>query len=211
VRVTLIGLVWLGALPGWLAPPAEPTAEELVRRIEASHRAAGDLTAHFIQSYRSGMLGQEIVESGRLALKRPGRMRWDYERPEKKTFVADGEAFYFYVPQDRQVIVRGQGGERGVALSLLDGSTPILEQFQAELEPALDGPARLRLTPRASDPDVERVWLEADDRGLIRSIEILDVQSNRSLFRFDELRTDRKLDDALFHFEIPPGVDVVRG
>lgn len=211
MRFTLIGLVWLGALPGLLAGAPEPTAEELVARIEARHRSATDLTARFTQTYTSGMLGQEIVESGRLALKRPGRMRWDYEKPEKKTFVADGEAFYFYVPADRQVIVRDQGGERGVALTLLAGSTPILEQFRVELEPSLDGPARLRLTPLAPDPDVEQVWLQADDRGLIRSIEILDVQSNRSLFRFDELRTDRALDEALFRFRIPEGVDVVRG
>jgi len=211
VRFTLIGLVSIGLLPGLAGPPREPSADDLVARIEARHRAARDLTAHFIQTYRSGMLGQEIVESGRLALKRPGRMRWDYEKPEKKTFVADGEAFYFYVPADRQVIVRDQGGERGVALTLLEGSTPILEQFEVELEPVLDGPPRLRLTPRAPDPDVEQVWLQADDRGLIRTIEILDVQSNRSYFRFDELRTDRDLDESLFRFEIPAGVDVVHG
>jgi outer membrane lipoprotein carrier protein len=211
VRFTLTALVWLGVLAGLPAGPAEPSAEALVSRIEARHRAATDLTARFVQTYRSGMLGQEIVESGRLALKRPGRMRWDYEQPEKKTFVADGEAFYFYVPDDRQVIVRDQGGERSVALMLLAGSTPILEQFRAELEPALDAPARIRLTPLSPDPDVELVWLQADDRGLIRSIEILDAQSNRSLFRFDEIRTDRELDAALFRFEIPSGVDVVRG
>ena len=193
------------------AGTSEPTAEDLVRRIEARHRAARSLTARFIQTYRSGMLGHEIVESGRLALKRPGRMRWDYEEPEEKTFVADGDAFYFYVPEDRQVIVREQGGERGVALTLLSGSTPILDQFRAELDESLDGPVRVRLTPLEPDPDVERVWLQADDRGLIRSIEILDVQANRSLFRFDRIRTDRDLDAALFRFEVPEGVDVVQG
>lgn len=211
MRFTLVGLTWLAVLPVLQTGPDPASVEERVRRIEQRHRAATDLTARFTQTYRSGLLGQEIVESGRLALKRPGRMRWDYERPEKKTFVADGEDFYFYVPEDRQVIVRDQGGERGVALTLLEGSTPILEQFRVELESQLDGPARLRLTPLAPDPEVERVWLLSDDTGLIRSIEILDVQSNRSLFRFDELRTDRRLDEALFRFEIPKGVDVVRG
>lgn len=211
MRVTLVAAVWLAGVSALPQGAGDPSAEALVRRIEARHRAAASLTAHFIQTYRSGMLGQEIVESGRLALKRPGRMRWDYEKPEKKTFVADGDAFYFYVPEDRQVIVREQGGERGVALTLLSGATPILDEFSAELEESLDGPVRLRLTPREPDPDVERVWLQADDRGLIRSIEILDVQANRSYFRFDEIRTDRDLDEDLFRFEIPAGVDVVRG
>ena len=62
-----------------------------------------------------------IVETGTVALKRPGRMRWEYETPEKKTFVSDGTRVFFYVPADRQVIVRQQAGERGVAMALLSG------------------------------------------------------------------------------------------
>ena len=46
-----------------------------------------------------------MTESGRVMVKKPGKMRWDYTAPEEKLFVSDGSRIYFYIPQDKQVIV----------------------------------------------------------------------------------------------------------
>jgi outer membrane lipoprotein carrier protein len=191
-------------------PAASP--DELLRRLERRQQSVGDLTARFVQSYRSGMLGDEVVERGRLSLKRPGRMLWEYQQPEKKTFVADGRAFYFYVPADRQVIVRDQeGGERGVAMMLLSGRESLSQQFRAEAAPAPAGVTRLRLLPRKPDPDVEQLEVDLDEAGRIRAIRLKDVQGNESRFAFDDIRENVGLQDRLFRFEVPAGVEVVRG
>lgn len=194
-----------------LARPLPAPAEEAARRVGERHRALADLTARFVQTYRSGILGREIVERGTVKVKRPGRMLWEYREPESKTFVSDGKTFYFYIPADRQVIVREQGGERGVALVLLSGELDILGQFEVGLEAAPTGRERLRLTPRRPDPDVQRVYLDIDAEARIRAIEILDVQGNRSEFRFEEIRENVGLPDRLFRFEIPKGVEVIAG
>jgi outer membrane lipoprotein carrier protein len=192
-------------------PVATPSAEALVRAIEERHRSLKDLTAQFTQTYRSGMLGREIVERGTVKIKPPGRMLWQYLDPEKKTFVSDGKTFYFYVPADRQVVVRDQAAERGVAVALLAGGRDILGQFEAELENPQAGQTRLRLTPRKPDPDVERVSVEADPAGRIHAIEVLDAQGNRSQFRFAAMRENTGLPDKLFRFEVPRGVEVISG
>ena len=88
-------LTILLALLGPAAPSAAPgpdtgTARGLVERLEAHHARTTDLVARFTQSYRSGMLGREVVERGVLSVKRPGRMRWEYKDPEEKLFVSDG-------------------------------------------------------------------------------------------------------------------------
>lgn len=169
------------------------------------------MTARFVQTYRSGILGREVVESGTVKIKRPGRMLWEYRSPEKKTFVSDGRTFYFYVPEDRQVIVRDQGGEKGVAVALLSGELDLLARFEAGFETGPSGRTRLRLSPRRPDPDVERVYLDADGAGRILAIEILDVQGNRSEFRFEDIRENVGLSDRLFRFEVPKGVEVIAG
>ena len=186
-------------------------AEELARRVERRHRRAGDLTARFVQTYRSGVLGREVVERGTVAMKRPGRMRWEYREPEKKVFVSDGKTFYFYVPSDRQVIVREHAGDQGVATFLLSGERDILDQFAASFDPVPGGEPRLRLTPREPDASLETVFLEVDEGARIKSIEVVDVQGNRSHFRFEGLRENVGLKDDLFRFEIPAGVEVVSG
>lgn len=192
-----------GAAPG--------PAEEALRRVEERLQGARDLQARFVQSYRSLTIGREIVERGTMSLKRPGRMRWDYDGPDKKTFVSDGKTFYFYVPADRQVIVRDQAdGARGVASLLLSGRS-----LAAEFEPGLEvGPAglsRLRLAPRKPDPDVDRLFLDVDASFRIRAIEVLDAQGNRSRFELGSLRENIGLPDKLFRFEIPKGVEVIAG
>ncbi|HSD26138.1 MAG TPA: outer membrane lipoprotein carrier protein LolA, partial [Vicinamibacteria bacterium] len=70
------------------APPAPKTAAEyLAQRIEERQAAARDLVARFVQTYRSGVLRRTLVERGEVKVKRPGRMRWEYKDPERKTFV----------------------------------------------------------------------------------------------------------------------------
>ena len=87
---SLAGTLLLGA-----AESPRAAAEDVARRVEERQRNVQDLQARFVQTYRSGVLGREIVESGTVSIKRPGRMRWDYRKPEPKTFVSDGKVFYF--------------------------------------------------------------------------------------------------------------------
>jgi outer membrane lipoprotein carrier protein len=198
-----------------LAFPAETDAslaQSLVRRLEERQARAQDMTARFVQSYRSGVLGKEVVERGVVRLKRPGRMLWEYKDPEKKTFLSDGRTYWFYVPADRQVIVRDQDQERGVATRLLSGKGGLLDEFEAHLEsPPSEGVYRVRLSPRKPDPEVEVLLVDLDPSGQLRGIQVEDAQGNKSRFRFDDVRENTGLPDKLFRFEVPPGVEVIRG
>lgn len=211
--VELLGALALTAT--LLAPPAPqtpaPAAVALARRIERRHRAATDLTARFVQTYRSGLIGREVVERGVVSIKRPGRMLWEYRQPEKKTFVADGKTFYFYVPADKQVIVRPQAGDKSITGLLLSGQSDLVSEFDVSVEPAPPGLQRLRLVPRKTDPEVEWVTVDVDDDDRIRAIAVTDVQGNRSRFEFDGIRENVGLKDRLFQFRTPPGVEVVTG
>jgi outer membrane lipoprotein carrier protein len=196
------------------APPAgavSTPAETLARGLDSRHRSLGDLTARFVQTYRSGLMQREVVESGTVSIKRPGRMRWEYVKPEKKLFIADGKAFYFYVPADKQVIVQESAGRRGLPSLLLSGRSGILEEFTVDLEEAAGGRPRLKCTPRKPDSEVETVYIEADASLRVRSIEVLDPQGNRSRFVFEDIRENVGLKDGLFNFSIPKGVEVVKG
>jgi outer membrane lipoprotein carrier protein len=153
-----------------------------------------------------------VVERGVVSIKRPGRMRWEYKDPESKLFISDGRTFYFYVPSDRQVIVAEQDAERSLAARLLSGKGGILDEFSASLdEPLEEGVLRVRLVPRKEQAEVQRAFLDVEPSGRLRSILLEDLQGNRTRFRFEGLRENTGLPDKLFRFEIPPGVEVVRG
>jgi outer membrane lipoprotein carrier protein len=199
------------------ALPANPSSDDalarsVVRRVEERQARTADFVARFTQSYRSGMLGREVVERGVVSIKRPGRMRWEYKEPEAKLFVSDGRTFYFYVPADRQVIVSEQDARRSLAGRLLSGEGGLLEEFDVSLEePLEEGVLRLKLTPREEQADLTRAYVDAEASGRVRSILVEDPQGNRTRYRFEAVRENTGLDDRLFRFETPAGVEVVRG
>src|SRR5512137_2235976 len=172
----LLALAVLAPRPA--LPAVDPDADlarSLVKRVEERHARTADLVARFTQSYRSGMLGREIVERGVVSIKRPGRMRWEYKDPEAKLFISDGKTFYFYVPADRQVVVSAQDVERSLAARLLSGRGGLLDEFDASLdEPLEEGVLRVKLVPRREQPDVERAFVDVEPSGRIRSILLED-------------------------------------
>ncbi len=158
--MTFVISALLAALLAQAAP--KTAAEFLARRIEERQEAAPDLVARFTQTYRSGALGRTLVERGEVKVKRPGRMLWEYKTPEKKTFVSDGQKFYFYVPADKQVIVRDQDTARACPPSCSRARARLLAEFLASLETGPPGRSRLKLVPRSPDPEIARVFLEVD-------------------------------------------------
>ena len=70
---------------------------------------------------------------------------------------------------------------------------------------------RLKLVPRHEQPDVERAFVDVEPSGRVRAILLDDVQGNRTRFRFEAVRENTGLRDELFRFEVPKGVEVIRG
>ena len=67
------------------------------------------------------------------------------------------------------------------------------------------------LTPKEESAELERAYIDLEPNGLVRSILLEDLQGNRTQFRFENLRENTGVSDDLFQFEIPSGVEVIRG
>ncbi len=200
-------------------PPSQPPAVDaaLVQRIQAHYDQVQDFEAHFIQRVVHRIVHKVIEESGTMAFKRPGRMRWEYQNPENKLFVTDGEKSYFYVPEDRQVIVsHTPGGAMGLAegspFAVIMGETRLLDAFElknSDSEPQMGGEVLL-LIPRRPQEDFEEAEIEVrPENGQVIRVSLLDSQGNRTEFLFGEIRENRGLVDSMFRFSVPSGVDIL--
>lgn len=191
------------------------SASELARRLQARYDAITDFSADFVQTYRGGVLRKTTTESGTMAVKKPGRMRWAYTRPEDKLFVADGRKMYIYVPADRQVIVRDMpaGDEAATPVLFLVGKGQLTRDFDAayaEVPGAPPGSVALKLTPRTPQPDYESITLVVEEQTLrLRMLVARDSQGGTSTFTFRNLKENVGLPDKMFSFVIPRGADVI--
>ena len=156
------------------------------------------------------MLGGEVRESGRLYLRRPGYMRWDYEDPERKSaLVLDGDTLLYL--EDEGQLIRGRlDSESGLLPDLLAGDGRLRELFVAEIAGVEGRDTLLRLVPRSSEEALESVTLTLRRRdSAIERAEVLDPAGNRMRYRFLDLRVNRRLPDGIFDLRVPPGTEIV--
>lgn len=154
---------------------------------------------------------QRVTQSmrGTFVLARPGRFRWDYSKPFEQHIVADGKKLWIYDVDLAQVTVKRQAeGLGSTPAQLLSSQAPLSGQFQIQYVGEQENLRLYDLKPKAKDSGFERVRLGLDKRGL-RMMELKDSFGQTTLLRFQNPEFNGGIDDALFEFEPPDGVDVI--
>ena len=202
------------ALVALLASPASPAAGEAVLGLQRWLDGTRDLEARFEQALVSSALGAGPREAGRIYLRRPGRMRWEYTTPEKKVALLVDDRTELYLSEERQLHRARLRPDDAPLAALLSGTEPIASVFVATSLPQVPGRAgfRLRLVPRRETSGVEEIVLDLDpETWAVLGAEVLDAAGNRMAYAFSGLRRNRGISDALFRFTPPQGTEIVEG
>jgi outer membrane lipoprotein carrier protein len=216
-RVLLTVLALLAAVSGNAQSRAgDSSAQDLAQALQRKYDGIKDFSAEFTHSYRGGVLKKEIVEKGRLLVKKPGKMRWQYTSPEQKLFVSDGVKMYSYIPQDKQVMVTSIPPDDQITTPtmFLIGKGNLTRDFSASIvDPpagAPPGTRALKLVPKKPQREYDWLLLEVAPQTLqLRGLVTSDAQGGLSSFSFTNLKENTDVADKEFAFTIPRGVDVV--
>jgi outer membrane lipoprotein carrier protein len=215
--------IFVPALLLGVSLPAGPrgTATQALEQLEKRYAAARTLEARFLERYSRGP-GDAIVESGTVYFSRPGRMRWEYESPQEKLFLADGKHVWFYVPADRTATraKTSQSTDWHTPLALLAGKTRrgLFSRLCATVEwtvapPAADAASRahrhIRCTAKNSDAPFTSLLIAVDGEGRLASLLLREPGDVETEFRFAGWRENGPLAEVLFHFAAPAGVAIV--
>jgi outer membrane lipoprotein carrier protein len=195
------------------AQTTDPVA--LAAKVQQRYDGIKDIQGDFVQTYEGGVLRTKTTERGTVAIKRPGKMRFTYIKPEKKEFVSDGNRLYTHLVADKQVIVSpAPGPDQGdIPAMFLAGQSDLARDYTPSFTPlpgAAPGLVTLKLVPRKKSEDYESIGIGVDPTTLqIQFLTAVDTQGGRSSFSFSNLKENRGLTDKQFEFRVPRGVDVV--
>ena len=181
--------------------------DALAKALQARYQTVRDFSADFVQSYRAGVLKTQTRESGTVAVKKPGKMRWVYAKPERKELVSDGQKLYWYVLDDKRVDVRDVSTQASTPDLFLSGRGDIARDFTPSYAQAsVPGTVALKLVPRRTEPEYEYLVLSLDPATLqIRGLTSKDHQGGESTFTFTNIKENRGLSDRDFVFRAPQG------
>ena len=205
--------ILLAVVPALAVGQSRPPAVETARALQEKYDRVKDFTADFTHMYEGGVLKRKSTERGSVQIKKPGRMRWEYTAPEKKTFVSDSVKIYSYIPADKQVIVSDAPAvdQATTAVLFLAGKGNLVRDFNVSYaETSIAGAVALRLDPRQKQRDYDWLIVTVDAATYqIRSLTAADQQGGRSTFTFTNYRENIGVADNVFAFKIPRGADVI--
>jgi outer membrane lipoprotein carrier protein len=185
------------------------------KAIDDHYNRLKSFKAVFMESYQGGGITRN--ESGVLWLKKPGRMRWEYRQPREKLFLTDSQTASFYVPGDhqaRKAPIKRLDDIRSPLRYLL-GKTKLQKEldglsFAPDIQPLNPGDIVLRGIPKTMRDRVSELLLEVTPEHQIVRILIREVDGPSTDFRFSQIEENVPVQDGLFHFTPPPGVEVLQ-
>ncbi len=219
IGLLLVGLVAIGcsgqqsadrsATPNAGARSARNAPDEVVRRVEDVYRKQTRLTARFRQRVVNKVFGLPSVNDGKVYLKKPDKMRWDYfsrrhRHRVTRTILSNGTTV-------RAIDINGkwyytQSLARSalpVAVSFMTGTRDLSKQFNARLLTAskhgATGDRVVELTPKKPSATLKSLVLVVDpsDFRVKRSI-VTSATGDTNEFTFYSQDTRRTVADTWF-------------
>jgi outer membrane lipoprotein carrier protein len=201
-------------------------ARAIVTLVQTFYDQTQTLQAAFEQTRYTRLYDRYDRASGTVVFKKPGKMRWDYAKPNGQVFVSDGTKLLIYQPPEEGE-TRGQLIERKLdqdqlpsAFSFLTGQGDLEKDFEVRLldhdnEKFKDGHV-LQLIPRKPTPNYEQLVFyvrtlasEGKRAGIVQRVLIIDAAGNRNRFDFSKLKFNRDVPDKRFSYRPPKGTERV--
>ncbi|MCH6575602.1 MAG: outer membrane lipoprotein chaperone LolA, partial [Bacteroidetes bacterium] len=154
--------------------------------------------------------GMELESSsGFVFFKRQNQFRWDYKHPYQQTIVTNGEVLWFYDEDLEQVIIREASlFVEGTPVAILGSYENIDKQFIIIDMENIEGFDWVELTPRDIESQYNSIRLGFDKEKLGMMV-MFDNLGQVTRIDFTEEVINKKLDDSMFNFEPPQGIDII--
>jgi outer membrane lipoprotein carrier protein len=190
---------------------AAPDLQTVLRAVENRYNSPRTMQLNFEQSF-SAQGRMTRSESGILYLQKPGRMRWDYQTPEGKLFLADGKFIWFYSPNlgrvERTPIK--ESGDLRAPLAFLMGRLDFNRDFKEfRTRPESGGDLAVTALPKSDKSPYTQVEFLITPDARIRVLKVTGQDRSVMSFHLGGEKANPALDANLFRYSPPPGIEVV--
>ena len=154
--------------------------------------------------------GKQLQQAqGVMQFSRPGKFRWDYQKPYEQVIVGDGSKLWIYDKDLNQVTVRKLDRALGSSpAALLAGSNDLERDYRLSnlgMDKGLDW---LEALPKNKETVFERVRMGFGKSGL-EAMELRDQFGQTTVITFADVERNPRIAADVFRFTPPQGADVI--
>ena len=179
-----------------------------VNQLKAFLATTKSLTADFKQVLIDEA-GNPVQSSyGVFYLQRPGKFRWDYNKPFQQQIVSSAGKVWFYDADLEQVTIKKMDESIGSTPALLlSGDVSLDENFTMMQQGEDEGLQWVKLLPKNEESGFKYVLIGLNN-GSLGGMELSDNFGQLTRIYFSNVRLNSAINPALFQFTAPKGADV---
>jgi outer membrane lipoprotein carrier protein len=194
------------------AQAADADLGMLLQGVETRYNHAKTLKVVFHESYTASGYPRQ-TESGDLTLRKPGRMRWDYNAPFGKLFLSDGKDVYLYTPDAHRVerMKLKESDDMRAPLAFLLGKLDFQKEFRDFIVSPQAPYWKIAAKAKSDKLPYEQIEMLIGTDYSIQRLVITGQDHSVLTFQFDQEQVNPAVNDAIFKFQLPPGATLVNG
>jgi outer membrane lipoprotein carrier protein len=214
-----------------IGEPAEPGGDDggeapkgaaslLLARVQRYYDGTADMSATFTPTYVHPVYGTKKVSKGKLRVKKPGKMVWDYDAKEAADVWVDGKTVSVVEHDTRQVIKKDVGSsDFAGAEKFLFGGRQLIDDFRIKMASAtlikrygLPDHAAIQLKPKKKSSHYTQLMLIVDEAtGRVDAFVVLNADKSTNRFVLTAHARNEGLSSADFKFKKPAGFVEIEG
>lgn len=179
-----------------------------ISQLKAFLKASSSLSADFkqVSVNKAGQAGQSSF--GKFYLSRPGKFRWNYQKPFSQEIVSNSDKVWFYDADLEQVTVKKLDDSLGSTPALLlTGQVDLDEKFNLEEQGAEDNMNWIKLSPKNEESGFKYILIGLEN-GQLGGMELSDNFGQLTRIYFSNIQINPSLSESLFDFKAPKNADV---
>jgi outer membrane lipoprotein carrier protein len=183
--------------------------DKLHRFLESTKTMRSDFSQIVVA--KNGKKPQQ--STGVMMVSRPGKFRWQIDKPYTQLLVGDGEKVWIYDPDLRQVTVKKVDAALGSTPAALlvgegGGKSTLEKNFTLREIGDREGLDWLEAIPKTPDSGFEKLQLGFSGNDL-KAMELFDNFGQTTSLLFSHLEHNPSIALTQFRFTPPAGVDVI--
>ncbi len=183
-------------------------AADSIHNLQSHLQTYQQLSGQFKQRVSSGNNADVHQSNGHFWIKKPNKFRWQYVMPYAQEITSNGLRVWVYDEDLEQVTIKPSSAAIASSpLAIILGSSSLEDYFKVSEVKKADGLQWLLLIPLNDEAGFESVQVGFENSVLAKML-MQDNFGQTTQLDFSQVTIHSNLDDAMFEFKRPEGVDV---
>ncbi len=202
---------WVFASSAVASGAGSSTIDKLLDNLEKRY-SKKEFAADFTQTSKLNVLELDETASGKALFSHPGKMVWEYLKPQQHKIITDGKMLWIVRPELNQVMI-GETGEyfkEGAGGAFLSDISIVREKYLISIKENSETFFLLLLIPKKKTPEIQSILIMVLKKNYnIKKIITSNIYDDTTEFEFSNIEF-KDIDDSAFKFNVPEKFSVIQ-